>query len=174
LQALPAGVSQYLVKPISRRLLVGAVQNLESDDCYLLVVDDDPVMLRFVEQVFRSEGKSFQISTVQTAEGALRILNDQAVDVLLLDLDLPDRSGWDVLAQVRQGLTRSQPHVVIVSALDLPQNLFVHGQAVLDLRMKRPLTTEEIPAVLQPLLNSIQPGYLGSLEREQNGQDSSD
>lgn len=173
LPALPEGVSQYLVKPISRNLLVETVQNLEPHNYNLLVVDDDPVMLRFVEQVLISGGKSFQISTAQTAEDAIRILNYQAVDVLLLDLDLPDQSGWDVIAKIRQGLTRSQPHVVIISALDLPQNLFIQGQSVLDLKLKRPLTTEELSTVLKQMLNQIQSGYPGNSEREKSIRESS-
>jgi DNA-binding response OmpR family regulator len=168
LRTLPAGVSRYLVKPVARLALMETVYGLgeQNGDLHhsrcLLVVDDDPAMLRFVEQVFRAEsleGKKFQILTSQTAAEALQILNDQPVDILLLDIDLPDQSGWEVLAQVRQGLTRCQPEVVIISALDLPNNLFVHGRAVLDLHMKRPLTTSEMVGVLKPLLNNIQPGY---------------
>ncbi len=188
-QALPAGVAHYLVKPVARQTLVEAVKELasQSEEIFvqrLLVVDDDPAMLRFVMQAFRAEilgqevspsdgemeedqpSQGYQIITAQTAQEALDLLREQAVDVLLLDLDLPDLSGWEMLAQIRQGQTLSQPRVVIISALDLPQNLLVYGQAVLDIRMKRPLSATELGEVLKPILDSVQPVYPVNKQRE--------
>ncbi|MEW5869387.1 MAG: ATP-binding protein [Chloroflexota bacterium] len=168
-RVLPYGVSRYLVKPVTRQALLEAVQDLNLRGRRLLVVDDDAAMLRFVAQVFRVEAslsvqdteKGYELILAQSAEEAIRILREQEVDGLLLDLDLPDRSGWDVLAQVQQGLARSQPGVAIVSALDLPQMLFYYGQSVLELSMKRAMTGQELGAVLKPLLDHVHPNYPG-------------
>ncbi len=45
----------HLVKPISRQALLQAIQSLGADVHNLLVLDDDPAMIRFVEQSFRAD-----------------------------------------------------------------------------------------------------------------------
>ena len=47
-QSLPENVNDYLVKPVDRQDLIQAVQRLGSDISQILVVDDDPSMVRFV------------------------------------------------------------------------------------------------------------------------------
>ena len=79
--------------------------------------------------------------------------------MILLDLDLPDMTGWDVLAALMRREGEAAPPVVIVSAHDLPQVLFGSGQAVLDLTLRRPLSQQELPEVLRALLAEVEPDF---------------
>ncbi len=164
-QVLPPGVAQYLVKPVPRQALVEAVQKLGPGVERLLVVDNDPAMVRFVTQALKSpenEGPppaAYQIATALDGAQAIAHLKHEAVDAVLLDLDLPDISGWEVLAQIRRGDTLSQPPVIIISAAELPQMFFAGGRVVLDLALKRALSPQELSLLLKCLLSSLQPAY---------------
>ncbi|MRR32191.1 response regulator, partial [bacterium] len=95
--SLPNGVHSYLVKPVARQTLWGAVQALGEDVHTLLVVDDDPGMVRFVTQALRSEETAplnFRFVTAFNGLEAMQHLQQESIDAVLLDLDLPDMNGF--------------------------------------------------------------------------------
>jgi CheY-like chemotaxis protein len=161
---LPPGVTDYLVKPVSRQVLIEAVQRLKPQARRLLLVEDDPAMVRFVGQAFKSaeadrlSGEECQVSSASTGEAALRLIEEQAFDAVLLDLQLPDMHGMEVLEQMRR-LPHPAPPVIVLSAMDLPQVFFHQGQVVLDVRLNRPLSSAELSAILKALVETIQPVF---------------
>ena len=74
----------------------------------ILVVDDDPPVREMVVRVLAGEG----YATVAAANGeeALHVAEAAGLDLVLLDLGLPGKDGWDVLA----GLTRLRPGLPVV------------------------------------------------------------
>lgn len=74
----------------------------------ILVVDDDPPVREMVVRVLAGEG----YATVAAANGeeALHAAATAGLDLVLLDLGLPGKDGWDVLA----GLTRLRPGLPVV------------------------------------------------------------
>lgn len=160
-QLLPAGVAAYLVKPILWQSLAEVLRSVAPQAKRLLFVDDDPAMLRLFSQALKTEdsGVLYEIVPVETGEQALALLLAEPFDVVLLDLDLPDIAGWNVLEAIQQGRTANCPPVVIISALDLPQMLTLNGQSVLELIKVHPLTAAELGAALKALLEAIHPVY---------------
>jgi len=162
---LPSGVVNYLVKPISRKLLVETVESLGDGIRSILVVDDDPAMVRFVTQALKSPevqsrlAKDYRFYTAFNGEEALQHLQANKIDAILLDLDLPDINGWEVLAQVRREARFAGTPVVIVSAVDMPKVLYSGGQTILDLWTNRPFFQQEFSALLRSVLEQLQPGY---------------
>jgi len=67
----------------------------------ILIVDDDPGIQRFVLHALSKCG--YIINAVATAEDALPLLHRGLYDVALVDLDLPGRSGLDLLAAIPPG-----------------------------------------------------------------------
>jgi two-component system KDP operon response regulator KdpE len=69
----------------------------------ILLVDDEPAILRFAERALIFEGAD--VTTATTAAEVMTRLGDQLVfDLLILDLCLPDMSGWDALDAVQRRL----------------------------------------------------------------------
>jgi DNA-binding NtrC family response regulator len=74
----------------------------------VLVVDDEPRIRRIVEMALGDRG--YRVLTAPSAEDAHDLMERDAVDAVVTDLQLPGRSGLDLLADVR----RSRPHVPVI------------------------------------------------------------
>jgi response regulator RpfG family c-di-GMP phosphodiesterase len=72
----------------------------------LLLVDDEPAILSAIRRSLR--GESYRILTTSDPREALAILEREAVDVLVSDIDMPGMSGVELVGQVR----RAFPEVV--------------------------------------------------------------
>jgi two-component system, OmpR family, KDP operon response regulator KdpE len=68
-----------------------------------LVVDDEPQILRLLKIGLGAE--KFKVSEARTAAAALKFLAAEEVDVVILDLGLPDQSGFSVLEEIRKAST---------------------------------------------------------------------
>jgi CheY-like chemotaxis protein len=81
----------------------------------VLVVEEEATLRRIILRNLVARGR--RVVEADSAQDALARLNEDELDLLLLDINLPGRSGWDVLREMRrQG--RNVP-AVIVSALRL-------------------------------------------------------
>ena len=164
-QSLPENVNDYLVKPVERQNLIKAVQRLGEDINQILVVDDDPSMVRFVTQSLKAADiieefpVHYQFLSAYTGQAALDHLQQQPVDAILLDLDLPDINGWEVLTEIRKNKSIANTPVIIISAVDFPQILYTNGRQVFDVMMRRPFSKGEMAAVLNAILDSVKPVY---------------
>jgi two-component system, OmpR family, KDP operon response regulator KdpE len=82
-----------------------------ADSYTVLVVDDEPPILRFLRTSLTAAGH--RVATAGDAAGALAALEAEKPDVVILDLGLPDRSGFDVIVTVRK---RSKVPIIVLSA----------------------------------------------------------
>jgi DNA-binding NtrC family response regulator len=74
----------------------------------ILIVDDEPVLQDVLSTLLRREG--FQVVQAMTAGEALRQADEHEIDLVLLDLMLPDRPGMEVLKELKS----RDPEVVVV------------------------------------------------------------
>jgi len=77
----------------------------------VLVVDDEPPIRRFLRTSLSAAG--YRVVTADDAGGAMTGLAAEKPDVVILDLGLPDRSGLDVIAEIRK---RSPVPIIVLSA----------------------------------------------------------
>jgi signal transduction histidine kinase/CheY-like chemotaxis protein len=167
---LPPGVFRHLIKPVRREDLTAAIYGLPVDVRLLLVVDDDPGMSRFVSLALAAADgptvaatRHIQVLPASTGQAALEHLRQTktnaggAPDAVLLDLTLPDMSGWDVLESMQKNPEWRQIPVILLTAAELPQEMDFRERQVLHVSMNRPLTSERLGRALQSLLGSLQP-----------------
>jgi CheY-like chemotaxis protein/anti-sigma regulatory factor (Ser/Thr protein kinase) len=116
----------------------------------VLVVDDDRA-LRFAATALLQEAG---YATDQAADGpeALRKLQQDGADLVLLDIGLPGMSGLDVLAKAR-GLAAA-PRVVMMTADDTPESLLraVRGQA--HRYVRKPVAPGKIVEIVNDVLSA--------------------
>jgi two-component system KDP operon response regulator KdpE len=81
----------------------------------VLVVEDEPAIRRFLRTSLSGQG--YQVTEVETGTDTLERLRRGSVDILLLDLGLPDINGLEIIERVR-GQGSSLPIVVLSSRTD--------------------------------------------------------
>ena len=107
-EALPEA-TEALIETMQR-----AARSAPEDVATILVVEDEPQMLGLLAA--KLAGPNRKIVTAEDAGGADRILADSEVDLILLDLILPDEDGRDLLARIRDNPRYTATPVIVVSA----------------------------------------------------------
>lgn len=151
-----ASVRAHLVKPVRRKTLLKTLENLPIELHSLLVIDDDPAMLRFVRQALRAEKREIRLHGAASAAEASALLTKIPVDALLLDLELPDMDGQTWL----ENLDPAYAHlpVIVISAQDAAEAAAAQG-TLLEMNLQRPLRPAELGKSLRALLENIAPQY---------------
>ena len=80
----------------------------------ILVVEDDPTLVRAITRNLTVRG--FAARSATSVAAALAALQVQRPDLILLDIDLPDGSGWEVLRALNGGHDAQVP-AIVMSAL---------------------------------------------------------
>jgi len=78
----------------------------------ILIVDDEKKLLRSLEDFFSTQG--YEVLCAARGDEAVRIAMEKAPDLLILDIMLPDISGYDVCRQVKAKLPSAR--VIMLSA----------------------------------------------------------
>lgn len=147
----------HLVKPARRKTLLKALRSLPEPLNTLLVVDDDPAMLRFVRQALRAEGWNVRLLGAESAACASAVLEANPVDAILLDLELPDQNG-QVWLNALPPAWKDIP-VIVISAQDAAEISAPSPVNALEVNLARSLLPPETGLLLQKLLELFPPQY---------------
>jgi DNA-binding response OmpR family regulator len=131
----------------------------------ILVIEDDRVIRTVVEHHLGRAGYlSFIAATV--AEARVRLRNT-AVDLILLDLGLPDGSGLDLLDELRDDEDLSRIPVVILTGSDPAEMKSASLRRGAQLFLRKPAREAEILDAVAKLLNVAErtPGNLYDWQR---------
>ena len=80
----------------------------------ILVVDDDKEIVRLVQGYLEQAG--FEVLKAYDGETALHILRRETPDLLVLDLMLPDRDGWDITRLIRADAKLAVTPIIMLTA----------------------------------------------------------
>jgi len=81
----------------------------------ILIIDDNLRLVKALTRCLQSQG--FETSTAATCDQARRALRATSYDMIVMDLNLPDCDGLDLLEQI--GLLGSRPPVLLTTAEEL-------------------------------------------------------
>jgi signal transduction histidine kinase/CheY-like chemotaxis protein len=114
------GANDYLLKPILEEDLIKALVRLEAtrDIHKVLVVDDDPEVLRLVEKILKPTGM-YELITAQGGRQGLVALKEEKPDVVLLDLLMDDLDGFKVLETMQADVELKEIPVIVVTGYEM-------------------------------------------------------
>jgi two-component system OmpR family response regulator len=80
----------------------------------ILVVDDTPALLDVIRTCL--EGEGYQVRTCLESRHAVRMAQEDHPDVIMLDVVMPEVSGWEVLAELRADTAFARTPVIVCTA----------------------------------------------------------
>lgn len=115
------GAAGHLLKPFSEEQLVAVVRQAEEAAGYqrILLVDDKPETVRLFRETLEASGEYYVVQAT-TGQEALAILQQpQAVDLVILDLRMPEVDGFEVLQALRSDERTAHIPVLVLTAEDV-------------------------------------------------------
>lgn len=107
----------------------------------VLIVEDDAQIRNFISYTIKQEG--FGCHTAGTAQTAMEILVSRKIDLMILDLGLPDFDGMEVIEKVRSW---SEIPIIVVSARDQDKEKAAALDAGADDYLTKPFSATELMA----------------------------
>jgi PAS domain S-box-containing protein len=148
------GVIDWLEKPVDAARLLAAVRaggRQAAGRPRILHVEDDPDIIQLLKALL---GERAEISTVTTFRQAADALREQAFDLVVLDIALPDGSGLDLLPLLHRPPKLPIP-VIVFSAHELSSDMARAIEAAL---VKSRTSNEEILRTIESLVHLPVPG----------------
>ena len=119
------GAASYLMKPVDRKILINTVKiitsNLSAKDkpMEILVVDDDEKAVKCIRVILENAG--FRVLTAYGGKAGIELAINNNPDMIILDLMMPDISGFDVVEKLRKHQKAKNIPIVICSSKDITE-----------------------------------------------------
>ncbi len=170
------GISGYLMKPVKKSDLWQAIMlalGMPKDDgksaglitqhslrehrrrLKVLVAEDSPVGLKLVVRLLQKRGHA--VITAKTGRDALKQYDKHRVDVILMDVQMPEMDGFEATAAIRQREQDSGSHVPIIAltAHALKSDREHCLEAGMDAYISKPIRAGEMFEVVEKLTQAV-------------------
>ncbi len=118
----------------------------------VLIVDDSAAMRHFLRASIERLGLAREIREASSGFEAMRVLPREPLDLLLVDVNMPDIHGLEVIRWVRASTAHAQLPVIVISSeassKDRARGLTVGADAWLD----KPFTDEQLDATVRAVI----------------------
>lgn len=124
----------------------------------ILIVEDEPEIARLIQLSLEKEG--FSCYSCRDGLSALRIFQEQQLDLIILDLMLPGLDGLEVCARIRQKPGEKDPYILMLTAKGEEIDRVIGLSTGADDYMVKPFSPRELVARVRALLRRSlrQPG----------------
>lgn len=118
----------------------------------ILVVDDDPDLLRLVSLLLQRI--NVDVTTAESATIAAQYLMQTLPDLMILDLMMPEISGMDFLRQLRSHPAYDPMPVLVLSAIIDPEQIRLALDEGADRYLTKPYIAHNLLSVVQEMLQN--------------------
>lgn len=122
----------------------------------ILVVDDDKEIVRLLRAYLEQGG--YAVQTAHDGQTALHILKREQPDLVVLDLMLPDRDGWDITRLVRADSTTAGIPIIMLTARVEDTDKIVGLEIGADDYVTKPFNPREVVARVRSVLRRVRTG----------------
>jgi DNA-binding response OmpR family regulator len=121
-----------------------------SKQASILVVDDDPEIVTMLNTRLTKRG--YKVATAGDGHKAIEIAKREKPDVVLLDVMMPGKSGWEVARALKQDPVTAGVKIVMVTAIGEKTNEITAPIYGADAHVDKPFEFEKLEKVIAGLL----------------------
>jgi DNA-binding response OmpR family regulator len=123
----------------------------------ILIADDEPNIVAALEFLLQRNG--YEVHIARDGEEALKLVEDCNPDLVLLDVMMPVRSGYDVCTRIRERADWRHIKIIMLSAKGRDAEINKGLSIGADLYVTKPFSTRELTGKIKELLaQGIEPG----------------
>ncbi len=128
----------------------------------ILIVDDDLLSIKELSSFIKEIDKDLNILTAKNGKEALEVLEKQEVNIVFLDLDMPEMDGYEFMQRLRE--TGRHANVVVVTAMDINESLLdEYGEFVKSIFIKGRDTKYYLKSIIKKLLGEEEENILDEI-----------
>ena len=116
----------------------------------ILVVDDDPEIMAMLSTRLGKRG--YRVATAGDGNKALEIARRDRPDLVILDVMMPGKSGWEVARALKQDPETEQIKIVMLSAIGPSTNSMTAPLYGADAHIDKPFEFDEVERVIADLV----------------------
>jgi len=120
----------------------------------LLLVDDEPNLLRAVAACLRSEG--YEVLTSRSGRDAIAILAETIPDLIISDIRMPGMDGYALVNRIRSSPRTSLVPVIFLTAKDEKADRVEGFRTGVDAYISKPFEPDELLAVIASIFNRLE------------------
>jgi len=124
--------------------------NEQSKKHRALIVDDEPNILLSLDYLLKKAG--FTVFVARDGREALKIIDDELLDIVLLDIMMPEVDGYEVCDRIKEDVEKKHIKVIFLSAKISDKEIqkgYDHGA---ELYVTKPFSTRELMRKINELL----------------------
>lgn len=118
----------------------------------ILVVDDDPEIVMMLSTRLAKRG--YQVTTASDGHAALELAKSELPDLVLLDVMMPGKSGWEVARALKQDPATANIKIVMVTAIGEQVNEITSPLYGADAHIDKPFEFDRLEKVIAQLVSS--------------------
>ncbi len=120
----------------------------------LLVVDDDPGLLRAVAETLRAEG--YEVTTARRGADALVCIAESLPDLIVSDIRMPGMDGYELVRNLRASARTKLIPLVFLTAKDETADRIAGFRSGVDAYLTKPFEPDELVAVVANILKRVE------------------
>jgi len=120
----------------------------------ILIIDDEANIVRLVRDYLEQAG--YRVLAASNAETGLHALRRETPDLLVLDLGLPDRDGWDLTRQIRMDRQLAAMPIIMLTARVEDSDKIIGLELGADDYITKPFNPREVVARVRAVLRRAQ------------------
>ncbi len=120
----------------------------------ILLVDDDKQIIRLLRQYLEQAG--YHVFIAYDGETAVHTLRREAIDLMVLDLGLPDQDGWDITRFVRADERLGALPIIMLTARIDDSEKIIGLELGADDYISKPFNAREVVSRVRALLRRVQ------------------
>jgi len=118
----------------------------------ILIIDDEPQIRNMLKDLFEDEG--YDVVTAEDGDIGLRLYREQAADLIITDLIMPEKEGIEVIREIRKDNPETKIIAISGGGRIGPQNYLTFAQKFgAHLAFRKPVESVELLNAVSLLLS---------------------